>query len=138
MSDAIKPFTGRGQRLRAPGLKLLLVCALVLLMSIPALFVFLVVYDRSSRAEKVRAEIALAAGGPQTLIGPVLAIPVQTRDDKGRWYFSDTLLIFADEGAAKASLDVSTRRKSLFAVQTYTGTVSFTAHFTLAGWGDTG
>lgn len=60
---------------RSAGLKFLLVCALVALMSIPALFMFALVYDRSSRADQVRAEIGEAVGGKQAFLGPVIAAP---------------------------------------------------------------
>ena len=57
------------------GLKLLLVCALALLMSIPALFVFAILNDRTNRAEEVTQELGQLSGGPQTFLGPVLAVP---------------------------------------------------------------
>ena len=57
------------------GLKLLLVCALAALMSIPAIFVGIVLWDRMSQADKATNEISQTVGGQQTLLGPVLAIP---------------------------------------------------------------
>ena len=60
---------------RSMGLKLLLVCALALLMSIPALFVFAILNDRTNRAEEVTQELGQLSGGPQTFLGPVLAVP---------------------------------------------------------------
>ncbi len=116
----------------APGLKLLLICGLILLMSIPALFVYFVVYDRSSRADKTRDQIAQAAGGAQRLIGPVLAIPVETLDKQGRWVVTDIAFIFAENGSASSSFDVTTRHKSLYAMQVYTGKIDFQAHFDLS------
>ena len=63
---------------RSMGLKLLLVCFMALLMSIPALFVFGLLMDRSHRAERVAAEVGDLMGGQQTFLGPVLAIPNTT------------------------------------------------------------
>ncbi|HRJ63551.1 MAG TPA: inner membrane CreD family protein, partial [Brevundimonas sp.] len=60
---------------RSLGLKLLLVCGLALVMSIAALFVFALLMDRSNRAEQVAEEVGGLMGGPQTFLGPVLAVP---------------------------------------------------------------
>ena len=62
-------------RSRSMGLKLLLVCVLALLMTIPALFVNSIVEDRTKRAEEVMQEISGRAGGQQTFLGPSLSIP---------------------------------------------------------------
>lgn len=115
----------------SPGLKLLLVCALALAMTIPALFIFAIVYDRSSRAETIRNEIANAAGGPQQVIGPVLAIPFETKDEDGIWTVADIALVFAEQGELLADLKVSTRKKSLFSVQVYESNLSFSAQYDL-------
>ena len=60
---------------RSAGLKLLLVCGLALLMSIAALFVFALLMERSNRAERVADEVGGLMGGPQTFLGPVIAVP---------------------------------------------------------------
>jgi len=57
------------------GLKLIVVCALALLMTIPALFVFALVEDRTNREDEVIKEISTYVGGRQTFLGPTLAIP---------------------------------------------------------------
>ena len=82
MSDSIVPgvSTATTGRLRAAaqgsmGQKLLLVCGLALLMAIPALFVFGLLRDRTTRAQTVQAELGAMLGGPQTMMGPVLAVP---------------------------------------------------------------
>ncbi len=114
---------------RSPGLKLLLVCLLALLMSIPALFVFGIVSDRSSRSQMVAREISQSTGGEQNVTGPVLAIPVQNQDKNGVWKDVDTILLFAQTGTAKTNLTVSTKQKSLFKVQVYEADIAFSAHF---------
>ena len=60
---------------RSAGLKLLLVCALALLMAIPALFVFGVVQDRRMGADRALEQISDSIGGRQSLLGPVLVLP---------------------------------------------------------------
>ena len=60
---------------RSMGLKLLMVCALALVMAIPALFVFALLMDRTHRADQVTHDVSQLMGGPQTFLGPVIAVP---------------------------------------------------------------
>jgi len=48
---------------RSLGLKLILVCALVVLMGIPALFISAISYERSNRATEVAHEVGQKYGG---------------------------------------------------------------------------
>ena len=73
--SVLPPALQPRSRSRSMGLKLILVCGLALLMSIPALFVFAVVEDRSNREGEVTREISSDVGGQQTFLGPTLAIP---------------------------------------------------------------
>jgi inner membrane protein len=142
---------------RSMGLKLLLVCALALVMSIPALFVFAILADRTNRAEEVTQELGELSGGPQTFLGPVLAVPytapgstnVQAappppmRDGTtttamaaapapGQLY-RGVLVIFPVEGSATASVDSDVRQRSLFKVPVYRTALSFKSRFDLTG-----
>src|SRR6185369_16676269 len=60
---------------RSIGLKLIVVCGLALLMTIPALFVGGLIEERTSRQSSVIREIAQYVGGQQTFLGPTLAVP---------------------------------------------------------------
>ena len=60
---------------RSMGMKLIVVCGLALLMTIPAFFVGGLVEDRTKRAADVVKEISGHVGGQQTFLGPTLAIP---------------------------------------------------------------
>jgi len=64
-------------RTRSMGLKLLLVGGLVLLLGIPLIVVNVLAWERAGRAETVAAEIGQSHGGPQTLRGPFLVLPVE-------------------------------------------------------------
>ena len=57
------------------GLKLLLVCLLVLIMGVPLLFVGALVGDRQTRAAQVTAQIGELSGGQQIVGGPMLLVP---------------------------------------------------------------
>ena len=125
---------------RSMGLKLLLVCGLALLMTIPALFVFALLMDRTHRAEQVAEEIGGVLGGPQTFLGPVLAVPytyVTTTPAEGNQpartqTVSDVRYIFPVTGEAEVSTRSDVRRRSLFKVPVYTADVRFSARFDLA------
>jgi len=60
---------------RSMGVKLIVVCGLALVMTIPALFVGGLVEDRTTRAADVTKEISSHVGGQQTFLGPTIAIP---------------------------------------------------------------
>lgn len=130
MSDT---FRLPGLPKRSVGLKLLLVCGLALVMTIPALFVFALLMERTQRAEQVTSEIGGLVGGPQTFLGPVLAVPWRIAplkaDDKGQ---SGTVVLFAATGRADAQTHTQLRRRSLFSVPVYTADVAFSAGFDLA------
>ncbi|MGB3553665.1 MAG: cell envelope integrity protein CreD [Jannaschia sp.] len=63
--------------MRSAGFRYLVVALLTLLMSIPLFFAGAIVQDRSSYAEQTRREVGRDWGGPQTLTGPYLVIPVE-------------------------------------------------------------
>jgi inner membrane protein len=128
---------------RSIGLKFLLVCALAVLMAIPAFMVFGLIYDRTSRAEAVVQEVGQRYGGEQTFTGPVLVAPYkvtvvpeptqevpQPRPTvRTGWY-----VVFAETGAASADVTVDEKRRGsggLFKVRTYTAALDFTARFNL-------
>src|SRR5260370_42511296 len=60
---------------RSMGVKLIVVCGLALLMTIPALFVGGLAEDRTKRATDVVKEISGHVGGQQIFLGPTRASP---------------------------------------------------------------
>ena len=60
---------------RTPGGKLLVAIGIAALLAIPLFITYLLVYDRQSQSDTARASIAEGWGGPQTIAGPILAIP---------------------------------------------------------------
>ena len=125
---------------RSKGTKLLIVCLLAVLMAIPAGCVFLLLLDRTHRAEQVTAEIGGLMGGPQTFLGPVISvpytIPARTETDaQGNKTLlppsTSTLIVFPQTGTATAGSRSEVRSRSLFRVPVYTTDLHFTAHFDL-------
>jgi inner membrane protein len=118
------------------GLKLLLVCLLVLVMGIPLLIVAGIVAERQTNATRVTAEIGAAAGGSQVVGGPMLLVPyqrqVETTDDQGRVQRSTqrgSYVVFAETGTADATLAVNDRRVGIYRAAVYNAQTEFDASF---------
>jgi inner membrane protein len=118
------------------GLKLLLVCLLVLAMGIPLLVVGALVAERQNRAAQVTAEIGGAAGGPQVIGGPMLLVPyqrqVEATDDQGRTQRRTergTYVVFAETGSADTTLTVTDRALGIYRAAIYNAVTEFDASF---------
>jgi inner membrane protein len=121
------------------GLKLLLVCLLVLAMGIPLLVVGALVAEREGRAREVTAEIGAGAGGSQVVGGPMLLVPytrsVESTDDQGRTQRRidrGSYVVFAQTGTANSNLVVTDRNLGIYKAAIYTSTTEFDAAFTPA------
>jgi inner membrane protein len=119
---------------RSMGLKLIIVCGLALLMTIPALFVDSLVDDRTKRAAEVIAEISGHVGGQQTFLGPTLAIPytipAEGPNDSAK---HGTYLVFPARGSAVVKTTTEERHRSLFKVPVFQADLKFDATFDLTG-----
>ena len=116
---------------RSAGLKLILVCGLALIMSIPATFVYSVAWERSSRADDATREVSQRFGGEQAVLGPVLAVPFSRTPDPEK---PDTVLYghaiaFAEEGDASAQVSVTRRKRGLYEVPVFETDITFDASF---------
>ena len=128
MSDQINKLSSayRGSL----GLKLIIVCALVVLMGIPAMFISYISYERSGRADEVMYEVSARYGGEQYISGPMLTAPYIQTDGQGRVSESGHYVIFADSGHAQfANIKTEIRKRSLFKVPTYQGKGVLTGSF---------
>ncbi len=136
MTDAPMSLSSVQARLktRSMGMKLVVVCALALVMTIPALFVEGIVEDRTQRATDVTKDIANHVGGQQTFLGPTLAIPytvpAQTTE---RAPEHGTYLVFPVQGGARVKIRTEERRRSLFKVPVFKADLQFDAAFDLTG-----
>jgi inner membrane protein len=116
------------------GMKLIVVCGLALLMAIPAFFVSGLVDDRTKRAEDVVKEISSHVGGPQTFLGPTLAIPyripAQSPAESAR---HGTYLVFPAQASAALRTTTEERHRSLFRVPVFQADLKLDASFDLSG-----
>lgn len=131
---------------RSAGLKLLLVCGLALVMSIAALFVFALLMDRSNRAQQVADEVGGLMGGPQTFLGPIIAVPYTrsaveaapataagpTRTVQSAVVETGVWHIFPTRGRVQAATVSEVRSRSLFKVPVYTADLTYSANFDLS------
>ncbi len=118
------------------GLKLLLVCLLVLVMGVPLLVVGGLVGEREGRARQVTAEIGAAAGGVQVVGGPMLLVPyqrtVEVTDDRGRTQRRNergSYVVFAETGSADTTLTVTDRQVGIYRAAIYNASTDFDADF---------
>jgi len=129
MSEEFIKFPSRDLK-GSLGLKLIIVCALVVLMGIPAMFISYISYERSGRATEVTQEVSVRYGGEQYISGPILTAPYIQTDSQGEVFESGNYVIFADKGDAEFSnIKTQIRRRSLFKVPTYQGKGLLTGEF---------
>ncbi len=74
---------------RSPGFKLFLAATIGILLIIPLLLIYALVYDRQGQSDTAQAGIADGWAGPQVMVGPVMVIPyttdsVETVTENGR------------------------------------------------------
>ncbi len=116
------------------GFKLIVVCGLAIVMTVPALFVFALVNERRSRADEVTREVSRNVGGRQTFLGPTLAIPYdippQTKNDQT---VHGTYFVFPAQATAALKTNTEERYRSLFRVPVFKADVKLDAAFDLTG-----
>jgi inner membrane protein len=133
--DSPLPLSAQIRNLsRSIGLKLLVVCGLALVMTIPALFVDSVVEDRTQRAQDVIKEISGRVGGQQIFLGPTLSIPYSVPPlYKGAAAATGVYVVFPAKGDASVKVRTEERRRSLFKVPVYQAELKFDGAFDLTG-----
>jgi len=120
--NTLMPPQFRGVGNSSLGLKLIIVCALVMLMAIPAMFISYISYERSSRANEVINEVSQRYGGEQYISGPMLVAPYLQSDELTGVTESGSYVVFAENGRADFSgIETAIRKRSLFRVPTYQG-----------------
>lgn len=114
---------------RSIGIKLLVVCGLALVMSIPAFFVDSLIGERTARAADVVKDISARVGGQQTFLGPTLAIPYTVPSQEKRGVY----LVFPARATASIKSSTQERRRSLFRVPVFTADINLDAAFDYSG-----
>jgi inner membrane protein len=92
--------------------------ALSLFMALPLILIGEIADNRAGRSATVAAEISAVWGGAQTLTGPFLVIPVETRGDKLR---TAPLVLLPDVLKVDSELRSELRQRGVFALPVYRG-----------------
>lgn len=121
----------------SPGFKAFLIGALVLILTIPLAFVWLLVEDRESRAKTVKEEIAGSWGGRQQIKGPFLVLYYTaerlTGDERKR---SGELLerraVFLPERlSVNGDASTEVRHRSIYETSVYRANVTLEGRFAM-------
>jgi inner membrane protein len=119
---------------RSMGIKLLVVCGLALLMTIPSFFVEGILADRTRSEADVVRDIGTHVGGQQTVLGPVLAVPytiaartAQETEQHGTYF------VFPAHADATVKTTTEERHRSLFKVPMFQADMRLDASFDLSG-----
>jgi len=132
--SVLPPALQPKSRSRSMGLKLIVVCALALLMTIPALFVFALVEDRTIRQAEVVTDISNYVGGRQTFLGPTLAIPFEIPPQSpAESVHHGTYIVFPAQASATVKTTTEERHRSLFRVPVFQADLKLDATFDLTG-----
>ena len=116
------------------GVKLIVVCALALLVTIPALYVGGLIEDRTKRAAEVVKEISRHVGGQQTFLGPTLAIPYSIPPQSAHDFAKHGIyVVFPARASGVIKTTTEERRRSLFKVPVFQADLNLGAAFDLTG-----
>ena len=138
---AEEPRAERARTERSPGVKLLMASLIGLVLLIPLLLVYALVYDRQSQSETAQTSINAGWGGPQVVAGPIVVVPfktTQTQDEQvdGRTVtrvveLEKLLYISPTENRVTTKIDPQERRKSIYRTVLFEADVNGSAKFEL-------
>ncbi len=119
---------------RSLGLKLILIGGLAFLLWIPAMLVYGLVFERSSRASEVENEIYQLVGGRQTISGPVIIVPGaidtgKTNDDGETITISRYFVFTPKDLAIDAAVRATQRNRSIYDATVYDSDIVMSGRF---------
>lgn len=118
--ESLIPPRFGGSKEGSLGLKLIIVCGLVMLMAIPAMFMSYVSYERSNRAEEVTQDVSQDYGGEQLIVGPHIVVPYVRRNDDARLMILGDYVFSAETGKVILNdINVEEVHLSLFKVPVF-------------------
>ena len=125
-------------------LKLAVIAALVLLLTIPLFLVVSKIYERDDYYKQARDDIARSWTGEQAVLGPLLVVPytrvydkretdrVTNREVTERVQVHENLLVLPDTFTASADLKTELRYRGIYEVPVYTGSIRLHGTFSNA------
>jgi inner membrane protein len=133
--DSANRSGGFAAFMRTPGVKFIIIGILTMLLLIPTLLVWGLVEERAQRASEVSSRISAGWGGPQTVNGPYLAVPVtvthtqivngvQTASQRTEW-----VLLMPEDLKVDAKLETEARKLSIYSLPVYNAKLHFSGKF---------
>ena len=128
--------------LRSPAFKFFLTVFLIVLLTIPLLLVYALIWERESRARAVRAEVGQLWGPEQQLIGPFLVVPYTVRlqivqGDKRFEQIQERRAVFTPEVLEVAGrAEARTLHRAIFEVPVYAAQLKLSGRFAAPSIGD--
>jgi inner membrane protein len=121
-------------------LKLVLIGVLTVVLWIPTLMILVLVEERSARQTEVQTEIQQTWGGPQTVAGPFLVVPIDqpSRNVNGEAVVTasefDTRFVLPAELMVSASVEPEIRKRSIFQTVVYRSEIRIRGRFDVSDW----
>ncbi len=129
-------FTNTLNRLlNSPAFKFILVIILILALTIPLLFAYLLVAERQSYARKARSDVGQMWGREQTIRGPFVVVPLtyeketRTREGIERRKIREFAVFLPEELKIKSDVANEVRRRGIFNIPVYRSLTRFEGHF---------
>lgn len=125
-------------------MKLAVIAALMLALTVPLLLVVSKIYERDNYQEQARRDIAQSWTGEQLILGPILIVPYtrtfwkQEFNKELRKYFDkkvvikERLFVLPDSLTGQIKLDTDIRYRGIYKVPVYSGVVSLSGEFSNA------
>ena len=126
---------------RSPGMKLLLASLVALVLIVPLMLVYALVWDRQSQSQTAQNAINSGWGGPQVIAGPVVVVPFRTTQTQNEEIGGKTVsrtvevekLLYISPTSNRVATKVKPqeRRKSIYRSVLYEAQVTGSATFAL-------
>jgi inner membrane protein len=124
-----------GRVVRSPAFKFVLILLVIIVLIVPLLLVYGLIWERESRAQGVRREVGQLWGPQQQILGPFLVVPYTvrietTQGDKRVDQIQERRAAFTPEALEVAGrADAKTLRRSLFEVPVYAARLRLSGRF---------
>jgi inner membrane protein len=128
--------------LRSPAFKFFLTIFLIVLLTIPLLLVYALIWERESRAQAVRGEVGRLWGPEQQILGPFLVVPYTVRiqtvqGDKRFEQIQERRAVFTPEVLeVSGRAEARTLHRAIFEVPVYAAQLKLTGRFAAPSIGD--
>jgi inner membrane protein len=116
-------------------IKILIIGGLVLLLLIPTIFIQLTISERKNRQQEVVREISSRWGHEQTLVGPILTIPVKylKKDEFGNdKQYIKHIYLFPENLDYAGNLKPEMRYLSIYEIPVYASDIDVSGNFNIA------